>query len=73
MGSGPANGGLRNKQRCHRPAITRPMPAEEFAPRLEQCGWKVKTVVTRMKTGKVLTEEEVTNLSGFEGRVMWCL
>ena len=73
MGSGPADGGLRNKQRCHKPAVTRAMPAEEFAPRLEKCGWKIKTVVTRMKTGKVLTEEEVTNLGGFEGKVMWCL
>ena len=73
MGSGPADGGLRNKQRCHKPAVTRAMPAKEFASRLEKCGWEVKTVVTRMKTGKILTEEEVTNLGGFEGKVMWCL
>ena len=73
MGKGPADGELRNKQRCHKPAVTRAMPAEEFASRLERSGWEVKTVVTRMKTGKVLTEGEVTNLGGFEGKVMWCL
>ena len=73
MGSGSANGGMINKQRCHKPTVTRAVPAEEFAARLKKSEWKVKIVVTKMKTGEVLTNEVVKALGGFEGRVMWCL
>ena len=70
MGTGPEKGGLINKQRCHKPAVSRAVPAEEHRVELERAGWKVRCVVRRLKTGEV-GEEERKGVGGFEGRVVW--
>lgn len=71
MGSGPERGGLINRQRCHKPAISRAVPAADHRAELEKSDWKVRCVVRRLKTGEEVEEEEKRGIGGFEGRVVW--
>ena len=71
MGSGPEKGGLINKQRCHKPAVSRAVPAADHKAELEKSGWKVRSVVRRLKTGEEIGEEEKKEIGGFEGSVVW--
>ena len=73
MGRGPADGGLKNKQRCHKPTVTRAVSAEGFETQLERVAGELKMVITRVKTGELLSNEEAERLGGFEGKFMWSL
>ena len=71
MGSGPDKGRLINKQHCHKPAISRAVLAADHKPELKNANWTVRCVVTRLKTGVEVSEEERKRIGGFEGRVVW--
>lgn len=71
MGSGPEKGGPINKQRCHKPASSRAVPAGDHKAELEKSDWKVRCVVRRWKTGEEVEEEKRRGIGEFEGRVAW--
>ena len=71
MGFGPEKGGLVNKQRCHKAAIARAVPAADHKAALESSDWKVRCVVRKLKTGEEVDEVGKKKLGGFEGRVVW--
>ena len=71
MVSGPWKRGLINKQRCHKTAILRAMPAADHETQLKKSDWKVRFVVRRLKTGEQVGEGERKEIGGFEGRVVW--
>ena len=71
MGSGPEKSGLINKQRCHKPAISRAVPAAEHEAELGKSEWKMRCVVRRLKMGEEVDDEDKRGIGGFEGRVIW--
>ena len=73
MGTGSANGGLKNKSRCQKPTVTRALPLKDFTKLMEAAEWEVLHLVTSVATGQIIPPDETKGWGGFVGKVVWAL
>ncbi|KAJ4301338.1 hypothetical protein N0V90_003430 [Kalmusia sp. IMI 367209] len=67
---GDAVNGVRNVERCKKPAVSRVLDASDVKERLTNTGG-VQIVVKELPGGRELSEEELKRLPGFKARVLW--